>query len=240
MLGAANVVSPTLSSLSDTFGLEQLIGKLVAIISDARVSARMDSDAVVERLLNISGEDAVSVNRKNKSFWHGQLLVRVIMLANGLPRFKDPSGAFASRFIILRLTKSFLGHEDLTLSRKLLLELPGILNWSIAGWERILERKYFNQPDSAAADVKQMSEMVSPIGMFVRECCVTGGGYAIVKGDLYDAWKGWCVGQGREPGSTSTFGRTLKEVVPSLGEMRPGTGTDRREHYIGIRLRPVV
>jgi putative DNA primase/helicase len=43
VLGAGNVASPTLGSLADQFGLQGLIGKTLAIISDARLSGRTSS-----------------------------------------------------------------------------------------------------------------------------------------------------------------------------------------------------
>ena len=66
-----------------------MIGKPVAIIADAKLSGRADTGAIVERLLNISGEDVVDVNRKNKDQWTGKLPTRLMMLANELPRLPD-------------------------------------------------------------------------------------------------------------------------------------------------------
>ena len=57
LLGAHNTAAPTLSGLTTNFGLSPLIGKPLAIISDARLSSRPDSMIAVERLLSISGED---------------------------------------------------------------------------------------------------------------------------------------------------------------------------------------
>jgi putative DNA primase/helicase len=55
--GPANVAGPTLSSLWTNFGLWPLLGKTVAVVSDARLSGgRKDQDVIVERLLTISGE----------------------------------------------------------------------------------------------------------------------------------------------------------------------------------------
>ncbi len=65
MIGNQNLCSPTLSSLAGPFGLWPLVGKLVALIADARLSGRTDAVAVVERLLSISGEDPQDVARKN-------------------------------------------------------------------------------------------------------------------------------------------------------------------------------
>jgi putative DNA primase/helicase len=54
LLGTANVTGPTLSHLGTNFGLAPLIGKPLAIISDARLSSRADQHVIAERLLGIS------------------------------------------------------------------------------------------------------------------------------------------------------------------------------------------
>jgi putative DNA primase/helicase len=63
LVGAANVVAPTTSSLAGAFGLQPLIGKSLATVTDARFGGEHLS-TVVERLLSISGEDAISIDRK--------------------------------------------------------------------------------------------------------------------------------------------------------------------------------
>lgn len=49
LLGKGNIAAPTLGSLGSNFGLAPLIGKPLAIISDARLSGRSDQAAIVER-----------------------------------------------------------------------------------------------------------------------------------------------------------------------------------------------
>ena len=126
MLGSSAVAAPTIASLSTHFGLWPLIGRNLAIISDARVGAKTDKAAIVERLLSISGEDDITVDRKYLTAWKGRLSVRFWIMTNELPSFSDGSGALASRFVVIVLTKSFYGREDLSLTEKLTAELPGI------------------------------------------------------------------------------------------------------------------
>jgi len=109
LLGRENVAGPTLGSLGENFGLASLIGKPLAIISDARLGGRADAHTIAERLLAISGEDALSVARKFRADWIGQLPTRFLILSNELPRLTDSSGALAGRFVILMLRKSFYG-----------------------------------------------------------------------------------------------------------------------------------
>lgn len=47
LLGAHQVAAPTLASLSTNFGLQPLIGRPLALISDARLSTKADSKIVV-------------------------------------------------------------------------------------------------------------------------------------------------------------------------------------------------
>jgi putative DNA primase/helicase len=126
IVGADNTVAPTLAGLGTNFVLAPLIGRRVAIISDARLGGRADQAVIAERLLSITGEDAITIDRKYREAWTGKMGVRFLILTNELPRLADASGALASRFIVLVLTESFYGREDSGLTNKLLAELPGI------------------------------------------------------------------------------------------------------------------
>jgi putative DNA primase/helicase len=93
LLGNANVAGPTLSGIGTNFGLAPLIGKTLAIISDARLSSRADQHAIAERLLTITGEDMLTIDRKHREAWTGTLPTRFLILTNELPRISDSSGA---------------------------------------------------------------------------------------------------------------------------------------------------
>jgi putative DNA primase/helicase len=107
LLGKHNVAAPTLASLGTNFGLQPLIDRPLAIVSDARLSTRADASVVVERLLSISGEDSLTVDRKYRDPWTGRLPTQILILTNELPKLTDSSGALASRFIVFTLHRSF-------------------------------------------------------------------------------------------------------------------------------------
>jgi putative DNA primase/helicase len=234
LIGAGNVCGPTTSSLSGPFGLQSLIGKSLAIVSDARFSG--DNIAtVVERLLCISGEDTLTVDRKNIASVTLKLPTRFMFLTNEFPKLSDSSGALAGRFVVLRFTESFYGCEDKGLTAKLLLELPGILNWAIEGWQRLRERGYFVVPYSVQAIVEEIEDLSSPVAAFVRDECVVGAGHRVWVGDLYQAWKGWCDREGRTLVTTKqSFGRDLAAAVCSITRRR---GAADQTFYDGIDLK---
>jgi putative DNA primase/helicase len=242
LIAPENVAGPTLSSLATNFGLWPLIGKPLAIISDARLGGRSDIAVIVERLLTISGEGTLTIDRKNLPPWTGKLPTRFVLISNELPRLADSSGALASRLILLRLTRTFLGKEDKTLFDRLLLELPSILLWAIEGWRRLGERGHFLQPASATELLERMEDLSSPVGAFIREKCEVKGGLEIETRDLYAAWKDWCESVGRkEPGDEQTFGRNLHAALPQLStrHTRLGAGGNQRQVriYVGIALK---
>jgi putative DNA primase/helicase len=238
MLGQGNVASPTLAGLCTNFGMQPLIGKSLATIGDARLGHRHDQAQIAERLLSISGEDSITVDRKHLTPWTGRLGVRFLIMTNEMPRLSDASGALASRFIVLTMSQSFFGKEDPGLTSRLLEELPGILNWAIVGWQRLHKRGYFLQPASSAAAIEELEALSSPVLAFVRDRCVVGPAERIEVGTLYSAWCRWCEEQGRrEPGQKPNFCRDLQAAVQGLRLRKLGGDGNRYTIYEGITVR---
>jgi len=241
MLGKANVAGPTLGSLGTNFGLWPLLHKPLAIVSDARLSGRTDQAVVTERLLSISGEDTITADRKHLSPWTGKLPTRFLILTNELPKLTDSSGALAGRFIMLTLTRSFYGREDHDLTRKLLAELPGILNWSIQGWRRLNARGHFVQPRSSEMAMQKLEDLASPVSAFLRERCIVEAGAQVGMDALFAEWQDYCHDSGRtHPGTKQTFGRDLKAAMPMLGRAQPRCNGTRLRVYTGVGLDPNI
>lgn len=237
LLGQASVAGPTLESLGKDHGLQPLLGTLAAIVSDARLGGKADQKQIAEHLLRISGEDRVTVNRKFLPAITTRLSTRFVLLTNELPRIADASGAMASRFVILKMTQSFLGREDPGLTTRLLLELPGVLTWAVEGWHRLRARGYFAPPASSAAAVQELADLGSPITAFVRERCNLAPTAETGTDALYIEWRDWCASQGHSfVSDKGTFGRDLAAAFPQVekGQRRSG------RVYRGIAVSPRV
>jgi putative DNA primase/helicase len=238
LVGKQNVCGPTLTSLGGEFGLAPLIGKPLAIISDARFAGK-NGHVVVERLLSISGEDTLTVNRKYRDQWTGKLPTRLHVISNELPKLGDASTAIVGRFVLLLLSRSWLGNEDRELEPRLHRELTGILNWALDGLHRLTVENdnRFTRLASAEEAVTQMRDLASPIGAFVREQCTVGPAEEVEVDVLYEAFKRWCE-RGEYPKlSKSVFGRDLKAAVPGVRKHRPREGDERHPVYKGIGLK---
>ena len=236
LVGAHNVAAPTLASLSTNFGLSPLIDKPLALISDARLSGRSDSSVVVERLLSISGEDSLTIDRKYKEPWTGRLPTRLVLLTNELPRLSDASGALASRFIVFVLTRSFYGRENARLTDELLSEAPAIFNWALDGLDRLNKRGHFVSPESGRNTIQQLQDLSSPLSAFLRDACIMGSEHRVAVDRLWAAWKAWCENEGRAPGSKALFGRDLHAAAPTIKKTRPSGDGKRTSFYEGIAL----
>jgi putative DNA primase/helicase len=237
LIGESNVAGPTLAAFASQFGMASLIGKPLAVISDARMGGRQGISDIVERLLNISGESTIDIDRKHQPAWSGKLPTKLMLISNELPQVPDTATALVGRLLIIRLTKSFYGKEDLNLFDRLVLELPGILVWAIEGWKRLQERGHFRQPQSGETLVEEMEELSSPVKAFVTDWCLVNPGLSIKANDLYEAWKNWCVEAGRDrPGTVQIFGRNLSAAFPEIRMTRLGSRSDRARRYEGIAL----
>jgi putative DNA primase/helicase len=223
--------------MTTNFGLSPLVDRPLAVVSDARLGTRVDSMVAVERLLSISGEDTLTIDRKYRDPWTGRLPTRFLILTNEIPKFTDASGALASRFVLLVLRNSFYGREDPRLTDRLLEEAPGIFNWALEGLDRLVERGFFVQPESAREALRHLEDLSSPVGAFVRDVCVIDPAYEVDKNVLFEEWKAWCEDEGRtRPGTKAVFIRDLRATVPGLTPVRPRNGDRRRRLLQGIDL----
>lgn len=211
--------------MAGQFGLQPLISKSLAIVSDARFSGK-DAGIVVERLLCISGEDTLTIDRKNTGSVTMRLPTRFTFLSNETPRLTESSGALAGRFLILPFTQSFYGREDRTLERRLTFELPGILRWAIAGWHLLQKQGRFVEPAASVEAREEFEDLLSPIGMWFRERCTVDPASREFTTQLFNSWKTWCAEQGRDkPGTMAEFGRLLATL--------PEKPKHRRNHLTG-------
>jgi len=237
LLGSFNVIGPTLSSLSGEFGLQPFLNKMLALISDARLNGKGNNSVIIERLLSISGEDPLSINRKFLPPLTVQLPTRIMMMSNEIPDMRDASGALAKRYIVLTLTKSWLGKEDTALTSKIRTEFSGILLWALEGLARLLARGKFLQPSSSVQTIEELEAMTSPIRAFIIEKCDLHYQATVSTTVLFESWRSWCSATGYpHAGNIQSFGKNLRAAFPEIETIRPQIGASRERYYKGISL----
>lgn len=247
LIGSRNLVSQSVTKLGKEFGLKALIGKQVLIVPDLRLGKDSNIGGIAEVLLNISGEDNLSIGRKYMDDKQVRLQTRIVLMSNMGLILPDQSGAFARRLVPLVFTKRFTGREDVNLSDKLCQELPSILNWALDGLRRLEarvdkdgHRKGFVLTTKGKVLLDGIHRQGSSVQAFLDECCTVATGKSIAKKDLYAAFEGWCL----ENELTSTYRReTFSGVLVTasgnrIGTERPNKKGKREWCYSCVALKP--
>jgi putative DNA primase/helicase len=241
LIGTENYAGSTLHSFGEAFGMQSFIGKKLVVFSDARLDGvyRKNLSVITERLLSITGEDVLDINRKHDPYWNGVLRCRIAIFTNELIRFQDESGALAGRFNIWQMKESFWGREDPELTPKLLSERAGIMNLALDALDQLRSRGRLLQPGSGNELVGRLGSLTSDIAAFVEDCCDVEPHAQITCDKLYDLWEGWCIRRGVRHGwGSNQFSEKLCSAIPSLRRSRPRADNPKRlTTLIGIGKR---
>ena len=238
IVGSHAFAGNTLKACEHQFGLAGLVDKKLWIVADARIGKGVNQAAIVERLLNISGEDPVSVPRKYKEDWNGILSPRIVIMSNAMPKLYEPSGAMESRLIPLKFTQSFEGREDSDLDAKLLGEISGIINWSLDGLIRLRENRKFTVTDDTLEMKGDFRDVADPLAGFIGTVIAEDPAGEVITTVLFDVWDKYRMQEDIPLADNSrAFGHLLKEVMPSVrkksGLMRNGK---KVSVYKGVKI----
>lgn len=240
MIGRPNVASTDPKTLSGEFGLMPLVGKKLALLSDARTDGPVGADAL-GRLLRIIGGDPLDINRKGQAFWSGYLPTRVVWVSNDLARFTDNSGAILRRWIVVRLKTAVAEKDrDNHLGEKLRAELPGILNWALDGLDALNEQGRFTEPGSQAETLDDLRDSVSPVAAFLRDCYeVTGDPEDIVAlSDVLKAYGSWAADNGYSSLNRSTLMDRIKGCPEPVDAKNTVAGIYRKKTRLVFGIEP--
>ena len=176
LVGKEHHASIMLSDLAGDFGLSGLTDKRAIFIPDAHDAGKFERSAAIERIKSITGNDEVSVNRKNKPILSVKIPAKIILVANKHPKFLDEFGALADRELMLVFESSFAKVKDTDLGGKLRGELSGIANWAIAGLRRLRANgNRFTIGERGRKAQQDLAESQSPALRFANECLVVTG-----------------------------------------------------------------
>jgi len=234
--GKQNVAGMTMSAFTTNFGMSPMIGKTLAVVGDARTPKR-DREMIVERFLAVTGEDPLTIDRKNRDPYDGKVGARLMLMSNETLSLPDPSGALPNRFICVTFTQSFLGREDLGLLDRLLTEIPAILRWSLDGLDRLTKQGRFTEPESSSDVRGEMNANASKVKEFAEDKCEFGADKQIPVQDLFDEYKAWCGNRGFSAGSIETFGTQFSAAYRGkFTKSRPTVNGRRVQVYKGVTL----
>lgn len=182
-----------------------LCGKRFVKATESKEGSKMNE----ERVKLLTGDDAISARFLHQEFFDFDPTHKIWLAVNHLPQIRGTDEGIWRRIKRIPFEASFPeGKRDENLKKKLLEELPGILNWSITGcilWqdERLLA------PGKVKEATQAYREESDIIGSFLSECTITNENAKVKAGDLWEAYERFCGGKGDI--KQTTFGLRIRE-----------------------------
>lgn len=252
-VGTQNSCGYNLNLLSESFGLQMLLDKSLAVVGENELDKNIKRCAL-QMLNSIVGQDAVAINRKGMPIVSMQLNTRFVIGCNQLPAYADPCGALGRRMLLLEHRRSFRQKEDTGLREKLMGEISGINRWALQGLVRLRTNgKFTDDPDSTAAkNIYRRNN--SPAFAFLQDCLVIGrrlnpgdlevemsdSSLGVEGGLLRSRWDEWCVLNDVKEGDFNWMMRNLYDILPGLPVGRRVRIDGRQTMFydsIGLKLR---
>ncbi|MHC5117644.1 MAG: primase-like DNA-binding domain-containing protein, partial [Planctomycetota bacterium] len=100
------------------------------------------------------------------------------------------------------------------LHKRLMDELPGILNWALQGWFRLKKRGRLFEPDSSIHVRTESRQIGSNVIAFKEKACRIGQGRYIRPDEMYEAFCTWCEHDGSHPMKRRAFEREFQDAFP--------------------------
>lgn len=170
---------------------------------------------------------------------HWQLIAE----CNHLPKPPSDDRGFRRRFKLYPWVVQFgvtpgVPDEPVDVVKKRLLgELPGILNWMIAGAIEWLNERVIPQPAAAAAATASFWDVSSALGEFIQQCCdITDPEARTEATPLYQAFRQFCLDRGDKEDrimTQTTFGRALNDAQIYA----VANNATKKKERVGIRLK---
>ena len=190
--------------------LTKLVGSRLVVANELPEGARMDENLVK----SMTGDDViVARSLYAKTEIEFRPTFSLVMVGNHKPVIRDTSPGMWRRMMLLPFNASFSGSQlDSMLMSKLKAELPGILNWAIAGTQRWLQQGLKQQmPTTLTQDIQQYRDESDLLGSFLDEQTIREEGKWVHTDTLYDVFKEWSSRDGEWQMTRNIMTKKLQE-----------------------------
>lgn len=166
-----------------------------------------------ERLKSITGDDEITARYLNQEFFTYRPTFKLWLAVNTLPEVRDFSAAIWRRVLLVPFDAKFRGSDcDPQLTDTLRSELPGIINWALAGLEQWKAQR-LNPPAivlQATDEYQRESDVVAKF-LHDRVLISCNPNDYVLSADLYTAFLEWC--EKEKPVETVTHNKFSRRVT---------------------------
>jgi putative DNA primase/helicase len=237
--------SPATSSTSvqylanERWGAARLVNTAVNIRNDLDGSTIKNTGKVKELIAG----DALDAERKRKPVFKFSPTAKHCFAANRAPDRSVDDEAFWNRWITVMFPESVpRDKQDPTLESRLIDELPGILNWAIEGYQRLMSQRKFTDEPLPFENREKWERFGSSIEQWINQCTEEQADAIVPKwstdsGTLgaYDSYKAFARRNGLEIESDSAFTSKLKQRE-GVGKTKRTIDNNQQQAYSGFEL----
>ncbi len=236
LIGDENTSTVSLENLAienNKFALSRLVGMQLNYDADITNALIRKPD----KLKKISGNDRIDVENKGKDAYKVKLFTKLMFAANDLPAFKDNSGGFKRRAIIIPFKKIPNFRERFSL-KAIYREIPQFAYkcmrafWEVHNQERIKTSPTMDKLND------EWSGANNHVIEFVDDYCTVEEDAREKKVYVYQAYKNFCFENGYKPLSSVQFTKELKrlDTTPKIYDTTAKIDGRAYKSYINIKL----
>jgi len=245
LVGTENASHVPLQELVDNrFYRAELISKRLNVYADIE-QVSLKQQGILKAL--VSG-DPIIVDRKYRDPVSFSNQAVMVFSCNELPDLGGKTYSIQRRLILIPFRKTFSGKDaDKELTDKLTtpMEIPGLINRALIGYQRLLKQDDFTVPAESKLLLTDYLEATDSVAMFIKERVHKIESGRVSKAGLYDEYVEFCrgdadgSGMGMRPLTRPRFNNHLSHLLPRLKEGKL-SDSDRRRAWIGISLQATV
>lgn len=189
-LGLHNCCAVSVEAMDDSRKRVPLIGKMLNVLTEL-TSKSVIADGGFKTL--ISTEEPLEFDPKYEQPIMYAPFAKHVIACNELPAINDRSKATYNRLLLVQFNHVIPPEKrDRHIMDKLRSEIPGILNWAVAGAQRLIANGgEFTVIDESVEQVREYRESQNDIYGFIEERCVTDPSGIIPMSEFYDKFSNW-------------------------------------------------
>lgn len=214
---------------SNRFLLSGIVGKRVVTFTEADSNAFLP-DALYKAM--VGGQDEIWVDVKNKPGISFVPTAKFWWAMNSAPKVNDRSGATLNRLLPILFEHIITPDQrNPNLPALLRLERPGIFNYLMIGWERLVNTGEFTRSDRSDAWREQYRFENDIEAIYTTERWDIHPEFFIRGEDLYSDYRFWCETNGYKPKNAANAAKEWRRL--GLLDIR----SNGRTQWRGARLK---
>lgn len=200
--------------------LAEAKGKRMIIAAELEEGMRLNTSNVKQ----LCSTDEIYAEKKYKAPFSYVPTHTLVLYTNHLPRVGAIDQGTWRRLIVIPFNAKIEGKADIKNYSDFLFKTAGgaVLSWIIEGAKRVIASDYkIVQPKVVQDAIQKYKENNDWLSHFLDDCCEMGDDFEAKSGELYNAYRSYCLQMGEYTRSTTDFYSALE----STGVVRKRTRT---------------